>query len=93
MDIKSDARHYYLKGLLNTLRLSAFGSKSDERDCVLYKRYRMPGCEQNEVKVLSQNEVIDVAIDYIAELEAEVEKLQYVARIIEAAKEYENVQY
>jgi hypothetical protein len=88
MDIKTDGRHYWLKGLLRQCKASAFGRVPND---VLNHLYHMPGWEHDKIKVLTRNETIDVAIDYITELEAEVERLQYVARIIEAAKEYENV--
>jgi len=79
MNIKSDVRHYYLKGLLRQCKRA-----SNE---ILNTLYMLPGCDQDRLKVLTRNETIDVAIDYITELEAEVERLQYAARIIEAAKE------
>lgn len=84
MNIKSDVRHYYLKGLLRQCKSSAFGRASNE---ILNTLYMLPGCDQDRLKVLTRNETIDVSIDYITELEAEVERLQYAARIIEAAKE------
>lgn len=86
MDIKSDTRHYYLKGLLRQLKTSAFDIEQDKICHCFSQRYRLPGWTQDEVKLSTQNGVIEIAIDYITELEAEVEKLQYVAKIIEAAK-------
>lgn len=87
MNIKSDARHYYLKGLLRQLKADPFNITTQQ---ILYHKYRLPGWNKDEIKVLTRNEVIHDAISYIAELEAEVERLQYVARIIEAAREKEN---
>ena len=87
MDIKSDERHYYLKGLLHQLKADPFHFASYQQNDLLYHNYRLPGWERNEVKVLTRNEVVDKVIDYISELEAEVKNLQYVARIIKAAKE------
>ena len=84
MNIKSDARHYYLKGLLRQLKTSSFDITTQQ---ILYHKYRLPGWDKDEIKVLTRNEVIHDAISYITELETEVENLQYVARIIEAAKE------
>ena len=83
MNLKLDGRHYYLKGLLRQAKISLFDIDPDP---ILTQRYRKPKWKEDEIKVLSRNQVIDVAIDYIAELEAEVEKLQYVAKIIELAK-------
>lgn len=84
MDIKLDERHYYLKGLLRQLKTSPFDITTQE---ILYHKYRLPGCDKDEVKIMRRNEVVHAAISYITELEAEVENLQYVAKIIEAAKE------
>lgn len=86
MNIKSDARHYYLKGLLRQLKISAFNFDECQIVKTLSHRYRLPGWDKDEEIIASRNYAIDVAIDYITELEAEVEKLQYVARIIELAK-------
>ena len=87
MNIKSDKRHYYLKGLLRQLKVSAFDVEYDKICNCLSQRYRLPDWTQDEIKLATQNGVIEMAIDYITELEEEVERLQYVARIIEAVKE------
>lgn len=87
MNIKKDTRHYYLKGLLRQLEVSPFNVEADKICNCLSQKYRLPGWTQDEIKLSTQNGVIEIAIDYITELEAEVERLQYVARIIEAAKE------
>ena len=83
MNLKLDGRHYWLKGLLRQAKTFTFDIDPDP---ILTQRYRKPGWEQDEVKVLTKNQIIDIAVEYIAELEAEVEKLQYVARIIDLAK-------
>ncbi len=85
MEIKQDPRHYYLKGLLRQCYVSAFDS--NQKVHTVTQKYRMPGQDSDEVAIMTQNHAAATAIDYIAELEAEVERLQYVARIIEAAKE------
>lgn len=91
MDIKSDKRHYYLKGLLRQLKTSPFDIEQDKICNCFSHRYRLPGWTQDEIKLSTQNGVIDIAIDYITELEEEIKKLQYVAKIIEAAKERQYV--
>ena len=85
MKIKSDKRHYYIKGLLNQLKVSPF--RSDGQNRLLYTTIQLPHFDKPVEIVKSKNEVVNTAIKYITELEAEVERLQYVARIIEAAKE------
>ena len=90
MNIKSDTRHYYLKGLLRQLKVSAFDIEDDKICNCLSQRYRLPSWTQDEVKLSTQNGAIEIAIDYITELEAEVERLQYVARIIDLVKESDN---
>ena len=87
MKIKEDKRHYYIKGLLRQLKVSPFDFKGDELVVTLSHRYRLPYCKQDEEIIASRNGVIDKTIQYITDLEAEVERLQYVARIIEMAKE------
>lgn len=86
MNIKQDPRHYYLKGLLNQCCESPFDDDYNQKINTVTKKYRMLGRDNVDVAIMTKNEVFAEAIDYIAELEAEVEKLQYVARIIEAAK-------
>lgn len=92
MNIKSDERHYYIKGLLRQCKLATFGNLSlyGEGNVFRTHKYQLPSWPVSKTKGLSHNEVIDEAIKYITDLEAEVEKLQYVARIIEAAKEKQN---
>ena len=85
MEIKQDPRHYYIKGLLRQCYQSRFDN--DQRTYAVTQNYRMPGHNADEVAFMTEAHVMATAIDYIAELEAEVEKLQYVARIIEMAKE------
>ena len=86
MEIKQDPRHYYLKGLLRQCYESPFDKDYSQKIHTVTKKYIMPGRDV-EVAIMTKDDVLATAIDYIAELEAEVEKLQYVARIIEAAKE------
>ena len=85
MKIKEDKRHYYIETLLNGLKVSPF--KSDHQNTVLCHTIQMPTWNKPIVIAKSKNDVVDTAINYIKELEDEVERLQYVARIIEAAKE------
>lgn len=85
MKIKEDKRHYYIKTLLNGLKVSPF--QSDHQNTVLYHTIQMPQWDKPIVIAKSKNDIVITAIDYIKDLEAEVERLQYVARIIEAAKE------
>lgn len=87
MNIKKDPRHYYLKGLLRQCYESPFDKDYNEKVHTVTKKYRMLGRDSDEVAIMTKDDVFAAAIDYIAELEAEVERLQYVARIIEAAKE------
>ena len=88
MKIKEDKRHYYIETLLNGLKVSPF--KSDGQNTVLYHTIQMPKWNKPIVIAKSKNDVVDTAINYIKELEAEIERLQYVARIIEMAKESNN---
>lgn len=88
MEIKSDKRHYYIKGLLNQLKVSPF--RSDHQNHLLYTTIQLPHFDRPLEIVKSKNEVINAAIDYIEDLEAEVKRLQYVARIIDLAKENDN---
>ena len=90
MNIKQDHRHYYIKGLLRQFKASPFNLEEDRRIISLSHRYRLPGWPEDEMITAERNYVIDMAIEYITELEAEIEKLQYVARIIEMAKENSN---
>lgn len=85
MKIESDKRHYYIKRLLNQLKVSPF--QSDHQNHLLYTTIQLPYFDKPLEIVKSKNEVIKTAIDYIKDLEEEIERLQYVARIIEAAKE------
>lgn len=85
MDIQTDHRHYYIKGLLRQLKMSAFNMDKQQIMQCFSQRYRLPGWTQDQIQLSTQNGVIDAAIDYIDELEAEVNRLQYVARIIEVA--------
>lgn len=87
MNIKQDPRHYYLKGLLRQCYESPFDKDYNEKVHKVFQTYKIPGLNNEQVAIMDQNTVITKVIDYIAELEAEVEKLQYVARIIEMAKE------
>ena len=87
MKIKEDKRHYYIKGLLRQFYVSPFDVTRNELVFSLSYRYKLPGWKQDEEIIASRNGVIDEVIKYITDLEAEVEKLQYVARIIEMAKE------
>ena len=86
MNIKEDPRHYYLKGILSQCYESPFDKDYNEKIHTVTKKYRMPGMD-DQVAIMTKDDVFAAAIDYIAELEAEVEKLQYVARIIEMVKE------
>lgn len=88
MNIKQDPRHYYLKGLLRQCYKSRFDN--GQRTYAVTQNYRMPGQSADEVAHMTEAHVMATAIDYIAELEAEVERLQYVSRIIAAAKESAN---
>lgn len=85
MKIELDKRHYYIKGLLNKLKVSPF--QSDHQNHLLYTTIQLPHSDKPWEIVKSKNEVINAAIDYIKDLEEEVERLQYVARIIDLAKE------
>lgn len=87
MNIKKDPRHYYLKGLLRQCYESPFDNDYNQKAHTVTKKYRRPGLDRDEVAIMTKDEVFAAAIDYIAELEAEVESLQYVARIIAMAKE------
>ena len=90
MNIKQDPRHYYIKGLLSQCYESPFDDDYKQKVHTVFQKYRIPGLDNEQVAIMDKNTVIIMSIDYIADLEKEVEKLQYVARIIEMAKENNN---
>lgn len=54
--------------------------------------YRFPDDKEDRYKLVDHNYGIDLAIDYIRELETKIDKLQDIERIIKVARrdDYEN---
>lgn len=78
-----DARRLYMKQLLRNYTRDPF-----EMPMVGYTvNYRYPNDTKDCYRLISHNDGINMAIQYINELERKVDELQYIERIIDAAKE------
>lgn len=78
-----DERRLYMKQLLRNYKKSF-----SEPIMGFTIKYITHGCEDHHLLV-HHNDGIDMAIQYIDELERKVDELQYIERIINAAKENE----
>lgn len=77
-----DKRSLYINQLINHYRKSFFD------DIELYPvTYRYENADKPTCRYFSHNEGLDVIQNYIKDLEKKVYELQYVERIIKAAKE------
>lgn len=77
-----DKRSLYINQLINHYRKSFFD------DIELYPvTYRYENADKPTYRYFSHNEGLDVIQNYIKDLEKKVYELQYVERIIKAAKE------
>lgn len=77
-----DKRSLYINQLINHYRKSFFD------DIELYLvTYRYENADKPTCRYFSHNEGLDVVQNYIKDLEKKVYELQYVERIIKAAKE------
>ena len=78
----TDARSLYIGQLINRYRKSVFD------DIELYLvTYRYEGADKPTPLYFGHNEGLDEIQNYIKDLEKKVYELQYVERIIKAAKE------
>lgn len=78
----TDTRSLYINQLINHYRKSFFD------DIELYPvTYRYESADKPTYRYFSHNEGLDVVQNYIKDLEKKVYELQYVERIIKAAKE------
>lgn len=78
----TDVRSLYINQLINHYRKSFFD------DIELYPvTYRYENADKPTYRYFSHNEGLDVVQNYIKDLEKKVYELQYVERIIKAAKE------
>jgi hypothetical protein len=77
-----DVRSLYINQLINHYRKSFFD------DIELYPvTYRYENADKSTCRYFSHNEGLDAIQSYIKDLEKRVYELQYVERIIKAAKE------
>lgn len=81
-----DARSLYINQIINHYRTSIF----DEPCESVTVTYRFQGAKENSYRIFSHNEGLDVISDYIKDLEKKLDELQYVKRIIQAARRTEN---
>jgi hypothetical protein len=77
-----DARSFYINQIINHYRKSIF----DEPCESVTVTYRFQGDKENSYRIFSHNEGLDVIQDYIKDLEKKVSELQYVEKIIQAAR-------
>ena len=76
-----DERRLYMKQLLRNYKQSIF-----DVPVGFTINYTTHDCEEHR-RLISNNEGIDMAIQYIDELEHKVDELQHIERIINLAKE------
>ena len=82
-----DARKYYLKGLLNQLKRNSNVCGNEYSPQLYTQNYRITNNqEEDNVKVATKLEILNMAIDYIKELEDKIEELSYIQNIINVAK-------
>ena len=79
----TDVRSLYINQIINHYRKSLLDGPSEN----LTVRYRFQGAKENLYKMFSHNEGLDIIQQYIKDLERKVDELQYIERIIQAAKE------
>ena len=81
-----DERRLYMKQLLRNYKRDQF-----EMPMVGYDiNYRYPTDIKDRHRLISHNKGIDMAIQYIDELERKVDELQYIERIINVANQSKN---
>jgi len=83
-----DVRSLYINQLLNHYRDNSI-IDSAEFYLVQY-RYPYPACSKPIYRYFHHNEGIEFVKQYIKDLEKKVDELQYVERIIKAAKEHQD---
>ena len=77
----TDARSLYINQLINRYRKSVFD------DIELYLvTYRYEGADKSTPLYFGHNEGLDEISNYIKDLEKKIDELQYVERIIQAAR-------
>lgn len=76
-----DERRLYMKQLLRNYKQSIF-----DVPIAFTITYTTHGCEEHNL-LISNNEGIDMVIEYIDELECKVDELQHIEKIINLAKE------
>ena len=75
-----DERRLYIGQLLRNYKQNGFDLSG------FVVNYRFADDKEDRFKVFSYNEGIEHAIDYIRELESKLDELEYVERIVRAAK-------
>ena len=78
-----DEKRLYMKQLLRNYKRDPFEMPM----CGYDINYRYPDDIKDRHRLISHNEGIDIAIQYIDKLERKVDELQYIESIISAAKE------
>lgn len=78
-----DERRLYIAQLLRNYKQNDFLDFSPNGYCVNYRPFADKG---EQYKIFNHNEGIEFAIDYIRELEKKIDELEYVERIIKAAR-------
>lgn len=85
-----DARKYYLKGLLNQLKRNNSICGNEYSPQLYTQKYRVTNNQkEDDVKVATKLEILEMAIDYIKELEDKIEELSHIQNIINIAKSKE----
>ena len=79
-----DVRRLYVNQLLNHYRAAEFSEQTVNSYEV---RYRLPSDNSDRHLLFSHNAGLDFVSAYIKDLERKVDELQYVEKIIKAAKE------
>lgn len=77
-----DTRSLYINQIINHYSKSIFDGPCEG----VTVTYRLQGAKENSYRIFSHNEGLDVIRDYIKDLEKKVDELQYVEKIIKAAK-------
>ena len=79
-----DVRRLYINQLLNHYRADEF---SEQSVCSYEVKYRLPSDASDRHLLFAHNAGLSVIAKYIKDLEHKVDELQYVEKIIQAAKE------